>query len=61
MGYYNDEKEDDEPTDDNAQFVVSYLDRENQNNVQNYFDTLDKAVNYVYSLKENEVLPISKL
>ena len=61
MGYYNDEKEDDEPIDEKAQYVVSYLDRENQNNVQNYFDTLDKAVNYVYSLNENEVLPISKL
>lgn len=61
MGYYNDEKENDETTDDKAQYVVSYLDRKNQNNVQNYFDTLDEAVHYVYSLSENEVLPISEL
>lgn len=61
MGYYNDEKEDDEPIDDNTQYVVSYLDRKNQNNVQNYFDTLDKAIDYIYSLSENEVLPISEL
>ena len=61
MGYYNDEKEDDEPTDDNTQYVVSYLDRKNQNNVQQYFDTLDEAVDYIYSLSENEVLPISEL
>ena len=61
MGYYNDEKEDDEPTDDNTQYVVSYLDRKNQNDVQKYFDTLDEVVDYVYSLNENEVLPIDKL
>lgn len=61
MGYYNDEKEDDEPIDDNTQYVVSYLDRKNQNNVQNYFNTLNEAVDYVYSLSENEVLPISEL
>lgn len=61
-GYYNDEKEDDEPIDDNTQYVVSYYDRKNQNNIiQKYFDTISKAVDYVYSLSENEVLPISKL
>lgn len=60
-GYYNDDKEDDEPTDDNTQYVVSYLDRKNQNNVQQYFDTISEAVDYVYSLNENEVLPISEL
>lgn len=61
MGYYNDEKEDDEPTDDDTQYVVSYLNCKNQNNVQKYFDTINKAIDYVYSSSENEVLPISKL
>lgn len=61
MGYYNDKKEDDEPLDDYMQYVVSYLDRKNQNNIQKYFNTLNEAVNYVYSLNENEVLPNSLL
>lgn len=61
MGYYNDEKEDDESTDDDTQYVVSYLNRKNQNNVQKYFDTINKAIDYVYSSSENEVLPISEL
>lgn len=62
MGYYNDEKEDDEPIDDNTQYIVSYYDRKNQNNIiQKYFDTISEAINYVYSLSENEVLPISEL
>lgn len=62
MGYYNDEKEDDEPIDDKAQYVVSYYDRKNQNNIiQKYFDTISEAADYVYSLSENEVLPISEL
>lgn len=60
-GYYNDDKEDDKPTDDDAQYVVSYLDRKNQNDVRKYFNTLSEAVDYVYSLSENEVLPISEL
>lgn len=41
--------------------LSAILTAKNQNNVQNYFDTLDEAVDYVYSLSENEVLPISKL
>ena len=61
MGYYNDEKEDDEPTDDNTQYVVNYYDRKNQNNIQKYFDTISEAADYVCSLSENEVLPISEL
>lgn len=62
MGYYNDEKEDDEPINNSTQYVVSYYDRKNQNNIiQKHFDTISKAVNYVYSLSENEVLPISEL